>query len=398
MKILFLSDVPLENPVSGAEQVLNQQATGLARVGMDVYAITRQKDYPPLIIRNVAGVREGSYRAPANEILKSSICLLKYPSRFFDRFNDTIPFQAVICHQPFNCFSLFIRKRIRNVPMIYVFHSPSHKEYKLLNEDKNFLSILPHAEGRRMIECFCIKKAQKILALSHYMKEKVQDIHGISSTRIDVNPGGVDLDQFKPPRDRNAARTALGFAHKKVHLFTVRNLEPRMGIDNLLKAIFILKRRQLDVHLIVGGEGVEQRNLERLILEYGLVDDVTMTGFIPLELLPQYYGAADFFILPTRLLEGFGLVTPESMACGTPVLGTPVGGTKEILSGFDPKFLFRDTSPDAMADGILEAIDKYLVEKRTYDELRFRCRKYAAENYSWKRHTDQLISVLEEAL
>ncbi|MFH1993111.1 MAG: glycosyltransferase family 4 protein [Pseudomonadota bacterium] len=148
--------------------------------------------------------------------------------------------------------------------------------------------------------------------------------------------------------------------------------------------------------MTVGGEGVERKNLESLIRAFGLENDVMLTGFISADLLPDFYGAADCFILPTRSLEGFGLVTPESMACGTPVLGTPVGGTKEILSGFDAQFLFRDTSPESMADGIRFAIEEYFYDKNRYDALRLRCREYAKKNYSWERHIDQLKSILEE--
>src|SRR5207249_11624167 len=60
-------------------------------------------------------------------------------------------------------------------------------------------------------------------------------------------------------------------------------------------------------------------------------------GFIPDETLPSYYHAADVFVLPTRELEGFGLVTVEALACGTPVLGTPVGATPEVLSGLEDR-------------------------------------------------------------
>ncbi len=398
MKVLFLSDVSLEHPTSGSENVLNQQARGLARSGMDVYAITRQDKSPSLTVRNIDGVREGAYRAPADEPLKFSICLLNYPSKLYNRFASGNPFDAVISHQPFSCFSLFVRRKIQDVPMLYVFHSPSHEEYRIASENKSFWKTLALAEGRRLIEYFCIKKAQQIVVLSHYMKSKVQGIHGISPDRIKVNPGGVDLDYFKPLLDRNSIKKELKFTSNKIQLFTLRNLEPRMGLDNLLKAVSILKRQKIDAHLILGGEGTEQNRLKNLVLKYGLIDAVTMPGFIPSELLPQYYGAADFFILPTRRLEGFGLVTLESMACGTPVLGTPVGGTKEILSGFAPEFLFSDTSPNAMAAGIQRVVQRYFFDKERYDELRSRCRKYAEENYSWKRHIEQLKYVLEETL
>jgi len=398
MKILFVADVTLENPTSGSEQVLYQQATGLLRQGMDVYAITRQADAPPRLIRNVDGVHEGSYGVSAQEIIPSLYSLVKYPTKFYNRFRQDNPFQAVICHQPFTCFSLLAARKLQNAPMIYVFHSPSHEEYILLHNNEGRLKNLPHVMTRRMIEGLCIRRAAKIMVLSRYMKQKIIDIHRISPNRIIANPGGVDLKRFKPPKNRVLLKKELGFPEGKIHLLTVRNLEPRMGLNNLLEVVSMLKESQVDVHLTVGGEGIERKNLENLVVKYGLDNDVSMAGFIPPNLLPEYYGAADFFILPTRSLEGFGLVTPESMACGTPVLGTPVGGTKEILSGFDPAFLFRDASPGAMAKGIRFAIEKYFNDKDKYNELRLCCREYAEKNYSWERHIDQLKSILDLSL
>ena len=169
-----------------------------------------------------------------------------------------------------------------------------------------------------------------------------------------------------------------------------------MGLDNLLKSIALHKDKKANIHLVIGGEGPDRNRLESLICNYGLKDDVTMTGFIPAEQLPKYYGAADFFVLPTRELEGFGLVTVESLACGTPVMGTPVGGTREILSGFDPQFLFKDTTPEAMAEGVAWAMDNWLNDKERYTRLRGRCRKYAEKNYSSQRHVDQLKSIIDE--
>lgn len=236
------------------------------------------------------------------------------------------------------------------------------------------------------------------MVLSEYMKHKVTAIHQIPAERIVVNPGGVDLTRFKPPQDREQLKRDLEFPAGSVHLLTVRNLDPRMGLDNLLKCIRILKMNRIDVHLILGGEGPERHNLQNLILELGLSQEVTMTDFIETDMLPLYYGASDFFVLPTRYLEGFGLVTPESMACGTPVLGTPVGGTKEILSGFNSEFLFRDSSPEAMAKGIRMAMEKYHTHDSSYSDLRVECRKYTERNYSWHRHTEQLKLILNDCL
>jgi len=396
MRLLFVADVPLENPTSGSEQVLNQQAIGLAREGMAVYAITRQAAPPAWMVRDVNGVREGTYRASALDIRRSLLALTKYPHRFYKRFTKDGPFGGAVCHQPFNCFSLLMTRQLQKIPKLYVFHSPSHEEYALSHEDGVWLTNLPHIAARLMIEGFCVRRCAKIMVLSRYMKKKVQDIHGIPPHRIMVNPGGVDLNHFRPPQDREALKHRLGLSGDKLHLLTVRNLEPRMGLDNLLKCIHLLKKNRHGLHLTIIGDGIERHNLENLIEKYGLYGEVTMAGFVSSELLHQYYGASDFFILPTRHLEGFGLVTPESLACGTPVLGTPVGGTKEILTSFDSRFLFRDTSPEAMAEGIEWAGQRFFPWKKEYGELRLRCRQYALRHYSWERHLGQLKSILDE--
>jgi glycosyltransferase involved in cell wall biosynthesis len=396
MRALFIADVPLEAPASGSEQVLFYQATGLAERGVEVYAITRQADPLPWAVRDVKGVREGSYSVSQTFLLRAFISLLRYPLTFYRSFSGGLPFQVAVSHQPFNCFLLLITRKLTRTPILYVFHSPSHEEYLLSHQHGCPLQNLIHVKGRRILEKWCIKKASRVMALSQYMKHKVQDIHGIPGERVVVNPGGVDLDRFAPAGDRGALKAQLGFPEGKVHLLTVRNLEPRMGIENLLKCMQILKRGAIDTHLIIGGEGAERPALEKMITGLGLKREVTMKGFIPSDLLPGYYGAADFFILPTKQLEGFGLVTPESMACGTPVLGTPIGGTPEILSGFEPGFLFRDTTAAAMAEGIREILGLYFPFGNNYDHLRERCRHYAVDNYSWERHLSQLQSIIDE--
>lgn len=398
MKVLLIADVPMENPTSGSEQVLYQQASGLFRQGMKVYAITRQEESCLHETKNINGVYEAVYQASLSKIFSASIRLLKYPSKYYLCFEQGETFHGAVCHQPFNCFSLLIRKKLKQIPFIYVFHSPSHEEFLLSKHQKKNPVNLFHAGIRLMVERICIIKSRKVMVLSRYMKQKVIDIHKISSQRIVVNPGGVDLDRFRPLQNRDYFKNKLGFPENKIHLFTLRNLEPRMGLENLLEAIRIIKQGKNNVHLILAGEGPERKKLHNLIHKLKITNEVTMAGFIPTDTLSEYYGASDFFILPTRYLEGFGLITIESMACGTPVMGTPVGGTIEILSGFDPEFLFADTSPESMANGIRIIAEKIFTNKEKYGKLRLHCREHAAKYYSWQRHTDKLKSIIEDIL
>jgi glycosyltransferase involved in cell wall biosynthesis len=396
MKILLVADVPLENPSSGSETMVNRQAIGLSRNGTEVCAIVRLSEYVKPGIKKTGGIRIGRFYASPNRFLRFSYQHLKYPAYFCDNFCRHSPFSAVIAHQPFNCFVLLIKRKINNINILYNFHSPSHEEYLLSNGNRRTIGNCLPLFLRQKIERYCLQNAQVVMAESQYMKQKVIDIHRIADEKIIVNPGGVELDWFHPAENRAFLKKELGLPADRLHLLTVRNLEPRMGLDNLLKAIALLKEKTSNVHLVIGGEGPERNNLESLIHRYELGDDVTMTGFVPAEQLPKYYGAADFFVLPTRELEGFGLVTPESMACGTPVLGTPVGGTREILSGFDSQFLFKDATPEAMAEGVAWAMDNWFNDEERYAWLRSRCRKYAEKNYSWHRHVDQLKSIIDE--
>jgi glycosyltransferase involved in cell wall biosynthesis len=398
MKILFLSDVPLASPTSGSEQVLYHHAVQLARGGAQVFAITRQEGSARSGFRKVEHLIEGCYHIEKRHTARALFSIFKEPVKIFNRFRRGGRFQVVVSHQPLTCLALLAAGKLRNMPMIYTFHSPSHEEYELMNRGQRPFRVLPNVYARKAVERICLQKALKIMVLSRFMADRVKKIHQIDESRIVINPGGVDILRFSPSRNRKRLKRQLGFPDGHLHLLTVRNLEPRMGLDNLIRCMVNLKTTEVRVHLTIVGDGVEKENLKKLIKRLSLDDCITMTGFVSSNTLPDYYRAGDFFILPTRYLEGFGLVTPESMACGTPVLGTPVGGTQEILSGFDKKFLFRDTSPEAMSEGILDAVQNHFLNTKTYEALRRRCRGYAEQNYTWHRHVHRLKTIIAEAV
>jgi glycosyltransferase involved in cell wall biosynthesis len=395
LKILFVADVSIADVSSGSEVVLYNQVIKMDQSGFNVSVITRRSNCNQAKIGTANRITSLSYYADPSKFLLFANYVLKKPVKLFDKIKNANPFQVIISHQPFTIIPLIIRRRIKKTPIIYVFHSPSHEEYILSKKSDSKINNYFSSYLRFFAEKFAIKNANKVIVLSHYMKEKLIQTHNISKKYIQVNPGGVDLERFRPPERRSLEKKRIGLPNDHIHLLTVRNLEYRMGIDNLIRSVDILKKKNLKVHLTIGGEGPERKAIEKLISNLKLFGNITLTGFIPNEKLPKYYGSADLFILPTRKLEGFGLVTIESMACGTPVLGTPVGGTKEILSNFDSNFLFEDLTPEAIAKGIITTIHKYYAHQEKYEDLRHRCRKYAQRNYSWKRHIDNLKLEIE---
>jgi glycosyltransferase involved in cell wall biosynthesis len=394
MKILFTADVPLGDTTSGSEVVLNNQVINLNQSGFDISAITRKSNNGKSKIGISNKIRSESYYADKSNLVSFATSVLKNPVKLFDKLQNNKPFQVIISHQPFTLFPLIIKKRTKKIPIIYVFHSPSHEEYFLSKKVSSKINIFLNSYFRFYIEKFAVKNSHKVMVLSRYMKNRLIKTHKISEKYIIVNPGGVNLERFRPLKNRDLEKENIGLPKDHIHLLTVRNLEYRMGLDNLIKSVDILKGKKLKLHLTVGGEGPERKKMEKLIHDLNLLDKITLTGFIPNEKLPKYYGAADFFILPTRALEGFGLVTPESLACGTPVLGTPIGGTKEILSHFNSQLLLRGTSPEAIADGIQKSIKIYFYDKNKYNNLRDSCRQHAEMQYSWTRHISQLKTLI----
>jgi glycosyltransferase involved in cell wall biosynthesis len=107
---------------------------------------------------------------------------------------------------------------------------------------------------------------------------------------------------------------------------------------------------------------------------------------------------ADIFVLPTKELEGFGLVTLEAIASGVPVLGTPVGGTEEILGTFDSRFLFKGTDPHSMADLILENYKLIKQNPEKWDKISRRCRNFVERNYLWEQNIDALEKLFTKKL
>ncbi len=84
------------------------------------------------------------------------------------------------------------------------------------------------------------------------------------------------------------------------------------------------------------------------------------------------------------------------MACSAPVLGTPVGGTKEILGKFNSTFLFKDTSPESIAGLILDKYNYYKNKPDEYKQLSQECRSFVEKNYSWERNISEIETLFAQ--
>ncbi len=394
MKILFVADVSIERVSSGAERVLYEHSTRLAKRGHDVHIITRKLPEHRTELEVVKGVKEWRYTFPSKEFVDLCRSTFVECRRLVSCVATKYSFDIINTYQPLSGLGAFISPATSCIPQLYTCFSFSFEEYVSRNSPpqnaKDWLLFQMQLLGRKLVEKSLLKRSNRILVLSDYTRKKLNDVYELRGSKITLIPGAVDINRFKPTDDRVAIRHNLDLPANSFILLTVRNLEPRMGIENLLLAFKTVLGEKPDSHLVIAGAGPIEQELQALVRDSGLNDLVRFTGYIPENKLPAYYQMADLFILPTLDLEGFGLVTVEALSSGLPVLGTPVGGTKEILAHMGTEFLFADTTSESMASLILEAVQTWAGDPSAYNRISQKCRKVAERHYSWESHIAKL--------
>ena len=400
MNILFVSDVSIARVIGGAERVLFEQSTILQKRGHDVYILTRKLSEHTSDHEIIHGVTEWRYDVDQSNAFSFFISTLLNCKKLFESLQNQYSFGCINFHQPFSALGVIhspISKKIRKV---YTCHSLSFEEFQSRNpQPRSMIGRIPYflnIKARRFIERRVLNKSDRIVVLSRFTEEKLQRAYKISAEKITIIPGGVDLERFYPAIDRKKIRQHLNIPQEKTILFTVRNLVARMGLENLMFAVRDVVKKVPDVYLAVGGDGPLKNDLISLTKELGIENHVQFVGFIPELELPDYYSMADIFVLPTMELEGFGLVTLEALAAGVPVLGTPVGGTVEILSRLDSKYLFKDTKPESMAELIAKTCQEFKNNIGLWQDVSSKCRLFVEENYSWEKNVRLLENLITE--
>lgn len=172
-----------------------------------------------------------------------------------------------------------------------------------------------------------LRDADGVIAVSSDLAQRVIEL-GAAAERVRVIIDGVDRQQFCP-RDREASRWRLGWSADAKHLLFVGNLARVKGIDVLLDACQRLRTDVGQWQLHIVGDGPLRSHLEQQAVTNGIGQQVRFHGPIAHEELPDWFCAADLFVLASRS-EGVPNVLLEAAACGLPLVATSVGGIPEI--------------------------------------------------------------------
>ena len=286
------------------------------------------------------------------------------------------------------------------VPRIQMFHTLGLVKREVMDED-----IDGESDVRVTIERRAVRESAAVTAASEIEVAELVDLYGADPAKLHIIPCGVDPNVFRPMRQVDA-REALGRDQCERIVLFVGRIEQIKGIDVLLRALGLLFFRHPELRndlclLVVGGaldpnddspeiEKIEE--LQRLVHQHRMEGNVAFVGSMDQQRLALFYAAADVCAVPS-LTESFGLVALEAMACGTPVVGTRVGGLQTLIEHGESGLLVPAGDYQALAESIATVLTDHRLRMHLAHGARDR-----AEHFSWRSVGDRVEALYAEIL
>jgi glycosyltransferase involved in cell wall biosynthesis len=250
------------------------------------------------------------------------------------------------------------------------------------------LSALEHPEWftpafamwYRLFMPMLVRRVRRLVVPSEYVRKKILSRFSLPPDRVNIAPGGVDLNCFHPNHpvpDRVPAR----------YIFFVGSLQPRKNLGVLLQAWGQIVHRFPDIWLVVAG--AQSRNFNQVSLSTD-VERVGFLGYVPDADLAGLYAGALVFLLPS-LDEGFGLPVLEAMACGTPVIAARAGALPEVVG--DAGLLFDPVHPAELADILERLLSDINIRRRLAEKGLAH-----VKNFSWQSSAEKMWEILHTCL
>ena len=383
----------------GMNVYVRDLALFLGREGIELDVFTRSQDeHVPHVLHDLGYGNRVAHIPAGPEYPLPKKQLAEYIPDFADKIREfsktkNLKYDLIHSHYWMSGVAAENLSAAWNVPVIQMFHTLGKlKQAVAQNSDE--------AEGDYRIagESRVIEISDMIVASTSTEKDQLETLYNAPARKIEIIPPGVDLSHFYPiPPDE--AKEFIGVPLEKKMLLFVGRIEPLKGIKTLLRAIGILRANgQTEDNLclaVIGGELADKNGQEteevKLLMklrdEYGLQDMVTFLGKRSQDSLPYYYSAAEMVIMPSHY-ESFGMVALESMACGTPVIASHVGGLIHLVEDGVTGYHVPVEDPQALSKRIASLLrDKALRYRMGHDAFAF------AKKYSWDTISNRMIEL-----
>lgn len=303
-------------------------------------------------------------------------------------------YEVIHAHYWLSGWAALALRRYWDAPIVQMFHTLAALKKEAARGAADGQESVLRLDGERRL----IDRVEAIVAANSRERSEIIWWYGTRTPKITTIPCGIDLERFHPA-SREAARTALGLSADP-HLLFVGRIDPIKGIDFLIDGYAGLRARWTGAGLprliIVGGElrdgepGPELARVRDRAVALGVADGLIFRGPQPHETLPRYYAATDFTVVPSRY-ESFGLVAIESMACGTPVVASRVGGLAHTVAEGCNGFLIPYGDVPALAATLERALSDHAAQPALRDGA-----LVTAQRYSWDDVAGRVLQLYRE--
>ncbi|MQG32105.1 MAG: glycosyltransferase family 1 protein [SAR202 cluster bacterium] len=350
---ITLHACPLAAPGQGKSGGMNvyvrQLASALGNMGMEIDIFTRE--HPDVVNRietigpnvRVIHIAAGDTEAHVGELYAHLPAFLKQLNAF--REEEGLEYDVVHSHYWLSSWVGRELSQAMGVPHLVTFHTLG------LIKMQSRAGEVEQLE-RPVVESEVMASADRIIAFSPHERDAMARLYGADAAKVSLVPCGVDLSVFRP-LDQQAVRDRLGLNGEKILLYVGR-VEPLKGLDLLVETAAQMDSEDGVRVIVVGADVNGDREMDRVKLlakERDLEGQIDFVGQVDHKELPLYYNAADVCVVPSYY-ESFGLVALESMACGTPVVATRVGGLSTIIQHGRTGYLKPWRCPDAFANSV----------------------------------------------
>jgi len=241
-----------------------------------------------------------------------------------------------------------------------------------------------------------IKRADSFYPVSTYTGRLLHGF-GVKPEKIHVVPNGTDPDLYVR-MEKPGIRQRYGIAETDWLLITTARLVKRKGIDDVIRAMFILKKTYPQIKYLVVGEGPQRQELGELVTALGLEESVCFTGRVAYEELRLYYSAADSFVMVPRTLspdiEGFGLVYLEANSCELPVISSDSAGVPDAVVDGVTGLVVPEGDTEALTQVIVKLFQDRILARKFGRQGRERVLK----THNWDMVSQRMLQLMDGSL